>query len=205
MSRYTWLLDPGHGGFIDGRYQTKGKQSPKLPDGRKLYEGEFNRDVVSRIIELCKANNVKSINIVDSEQDLSLSRRVKKANSIQKENKNCIYLSIHANGFGNGTNFNSANGVSTFYHINSKKGAKLAIKLQDELVKSTKLKDRGAISNDKWASFYVLRKTSMPAILSENGFMTNLKEAKLLLSSDFRDKIALAHFETIMEFEKNGI
>ncbi len=28
MARYTWLLDPGHGGIIDGVYQTAGKSSP---------------------------------------------------------------------------------------------------------------------------------------------------------------------------------
>ena len=53
MSRYTWLLDPGHGGFIDGVYQTAGKRSPEFPDGSQLYEGEFNRDVVARIMDLC--------------------------------------------------------------------------------------------------------------------------------------------------------
>ena len=39
MSQYTWLLDPGHGGIIDGVYQTAGKRSPKFPDGSVLYEG----------------------------------------------------------------------------------------------------------------------------------------------------------------------
>ena len=34
---------------------------------------------------------------------------------------------------------------------------------------------------DKEANFWVLRKTVMPAILSENFFMTNRKECKLLL------------------------
>ena len=58
MSKYTWLLDPGHGGIIDGVYQTAGKRSPKFPDGSVLYEGEFNRDVVGRIIKLCQDNNI---------------------------------------------------------------------------------------------------------------------------------------------------
>jgi len=55
MSRYTWLLDPGHGGIIDGVYQTAGKRSPRFPDGSILYEGEFNRDVVKRIMQLALA------------------------------------------------------------------------------------------------------------------------------------------------------
>ena len=50
MSKYIWLLDPGHGGLIDGVYQTRGKRSPPFADGSILYEGVFNRDVVSRIL-----------------------------------------------------------------------------------------------------------------------------------------------------------
>jgi len=55
MSRYTWLLDPGHGGFIDGVYQTAGKRSPMFPDGSQVFEGEFNRDIVRRIIDLSRS------------------------------------------------------------------------------------------------------------------------------------------------------
>jgi N-acetylmuramoyl-L-alanine amidase len=134
MSRYTWLLDPGHGGFIDGVYQTAGKRSPEFPDGSRLYEGEFNRDVVARIMDLCSgrwgekgellmkgkkplrrkrwaANALDAINLVDTEKDISLRRRVSDANEIHREKGNCIYISVHANAFGNGKDFNSAKGV----------------------------------------------------------------------------------------------
>ena len=49
---YVWILDNGHGGIIDGEYQTPGKRSPKWEDGTQLFEGEFNRAVVKRIIKL---------------------------------------------------------------------------------------------------------------------------------------------------------
>ena len=41
-SKYLWLFDNGHGGIIDGVYQTAGKRSPKWEDGTQLFEGEFN-------------------------------------------------------------------------------------------------------------------------------------------------------------------
>ena len=41
-SNYLWILDNGHGGMIDGVYQTPGKRSPVWPDGTQLFEGEFN-------------------------------------------------------------------------------------------------------------------------------------------------------------------
>ena len=51
-SKYTWILDNGHGGVIDGVYQTKGKRSPKFENGDVLYEGVFNRRVVKKLSEL---------------------------------------------------------------------------------------------------------------------------------------------------------
>ena len=112
---------------------------------------------------------------------------------------------MHANAFGNGRDFNSAGGICTFHHYRSAGGAKLASVLQPALAKATNFKDRGIFANDRWANFYVLRKTHMPAVLSENGFMTNLKDATSLMSDEMRQKIAEAHFELIMEIEKDGI
>jgi len=65
------------------------------------------------------------------------------------------------------------------------------------------MSDRGIIANMEWANFYVLKKTQMPAILSENGFMTNLEDATNLMKDDFRQKVADAHFEFIKEMESS--
>ena len=59
--------------------------------------------------------------------------------------------------------------------------------------------------DDKEANFWVLRKVVMPAILSENFFMTNYNESQLLLSEEGRDRIAKIHFQMIQEVEANGI
>ena len=70
ISKLTVLLDPGHGGVIDGIYQTPGKRSYFDKDGKllplslgltyleknahyKCYEGEMVRDVVKRVKRLC--------------------------------------------------------------------------------------------------------------------------------------------------------
>jgi len=205
MSRYTWLLDPGHGGIINGVYQTAGKRSPKFPDGKVLYEGVFNRDVVGRIIKLCQDNDIDNINLVDTNEDMSLRHRVTKANLFHKENRNSIYVSVHANAFGNGKDFNSAGGICSFHHHKSRSGKKLAEILQPHLAAKTGFKDRGVIANDRWANFYVLRKTWMPAVLSENGFMTNLANAEALMTCCVRQKIAQAHFAMIQKVEESGL
>ena len=228
MSRYTWLLDPGHGGFIDGIYQTAGKRSPEFPDGSRLYEGEFNRDVVSRIMDLCSGMwgekgmyfkkdgapirrkhwdrfAVDAINLVDTEEDTPLRRRVSDANKIHREKGNCIYVSVHANAFGNGRDFNNAKGTCTFYHYRSATGEVLAKSLQKWLAELTPFRDRGIRANETWANFYVLRKTHMPAVLSENGFMTNFDDAINLMDPNVRQAIANAHYNMILEIEENGL
>ena len=226
MSRHTWLLDPGHGGLIDDIYQTAGKRSPAFPDGSVLYEGDFNRDVVRMILNLCNGHmidgtpyrrrrrrrrsgclppQIQAIDVVDSLEDISLRKRVSRANQIHKEKKNCIYVSVHANAFGNGKDFNSAAGVCTFHHYRSSGGLRLAESLQGHLASLTNFRNRGVRANDTWANFYVLRKTHMPAVLSENGFMTNFDDAISLMDPKVREAIANAHFAMIQEIEENGL
>jgi N-acetylmuramoyl-L-alanine amidase len=217
MSRYTWLLDPGHGGIIDGTYQTAGKRSPGFPDGSVLYEGEFNRDVVQRIMKLASGwapgrhrthyqlHAIDAINLVDTEEDMPLRERVNSANSLHRTKRNCIYVSVHANAFGNGQEFNQAKGVCTFHHYRSQSGARLGESLQRWLGELTPFRDRGVRSNDTWANFYVLRKTHMPAVLSENGFMTNFDDATALMDPEVRQAVANAHFAMMQEIEENGI
>ncbi len=62
MSNYLWIFDNGHGGIIDGVYQTAGKRSPLWPDGEILYEGEFNRGIVNRLMKLCTDSGIDCIN-----------------------------------------------------------------------------------------------------------------------------------------------
>lgn len=228
MSRYTWLLDPGHGGFIDGVYQTAGKRSPLFPDGSQFFEGEFTRDIARRIVALSdgsygnglrsrrlrnKVNRAKFsldvVNLVDTEEDVPLRTRVNTANQIHREKRNCIYISIHANAHGMGRSFKDpkakARGTCTFYHYKSSKGEVLAESLQRWLADLTPFRNRGIRANETWANFYVLRKTHMPAVLSENGFMTNFDDATLLMDPDVRQAVANAHYNMMLEIDENGL
>lgn len=202
-SNYVFLLDNGHGGVIDGVYQTKGKRSPKFDDGSVLYEGEFNRDVVNRISKGLTELGIEHIVLVPELQDITLGERIRRANKIQQEKGNTVLISVHANAYLN--DWNNANGVDVFYLEQdgkfSKTGKRLAELMQVFLVEATKLRDRGA----KGRNFYVLRRSSMPAILTENGFMTNKNEARLLMSDEFRQRVANAHINFITHIDRNNL
>ena len=58
---------------------------------------------------------------------------------------------------------------------------------------------------DQESNFWVLRKTVMPAILSENFFMTNSENChKYLLTEEGRDRVAKIHFEMIKDIESSN-
>jgi len=205
-SNYLWIFDNGHGGIIDGVYQTAGKRSPLWPDGEILYEGEFNRAIVDRLMYLCAYVGVECVNLVDTQEDMPLEERTNRANDICRERLDqggkCIYVSIHADGFSN----ESANGWSVYTSVgetNSDKVATiLASKAKDEFPNEYMRKDTSDGDVDKESNLWVLRKTMMPAILSENFFMTNSDNChNYLLSEEGRDRIAKIHFEMIQEIE----
>ena len=208
-SNYLWIFDNGHGGIINGVYQTAGKRSPVWPDGTQLFEGEFNRAIVDRLMSLCKANNIDAVDLVDTQEDIPLSDRTSRANSMAKSSdKPCIYVSIHANGFSD----EAANGWSVYTSVGETKSDGIATTLFEKALREFPgeymRKDTYSDGDvDKEANFYVLIHTTMPAILSENFFMTNYDNChKYLLSEEGRDRIAKIHFEMIQEIEaKNEV
>ena len=204
--KYHWILDAGHGGLHPEtrEYQTRGKRSPLFPKtsdfaGEVLYEGVRNRRVLKCLAELLFENNIDYTIVSEEWKDNSLGDRVRRANKIAETTPNCIYLSIHHNAYGNG--WNTAHGISTYHFPKSAKGYNLAKVFQAEIVAETNWRSRGV----KNANFYVLKNTHMPAVLTENGFMTNLKEAEFLMSDEGSYKITLAHFEAIKKIQEKGI
>lgn len=181
------LLDNGHG------RETPGKRSPIWKNGAQLFEYEFNRDMVNRIVLKCYYAGIRAVRLVPEEQDISLSERCKRANAwYEQTNGNCVLLSIHANA-GGGTGF------EVFTTPGQTKADPLATKLIEQLKQDfPEIKMRVDMSDgdpDKESSFYILKHTKAPAILAENLFMDSETDCKLLLSDDFRNRLANSYVE----------
>lgn len=192
------LLDNGHGSIINEIYQTSGKRSPKWNDGSQLFEGEFNRAVVNRIIEEMSLNNIPFVNIVPEYWDVSLKTRVNRANKYPA--KSSFYLSIHSNaGGGTGSEIFTSPGNTKSDRYATIFGEEFQTEFPDEKLR-TNWSDGDL---DKEANFYVLRKTKMPAVLTENFFMDTERECKeFLMTRAGRDRIANYHIEAIRKIQK---
>lgn len=204
-SKYTYLVDPGHGGLINGIYQTAGKRSPKFDDGSVLYEGVNNRDNANRLMDALEKEGIKSVDIINSESDVSLVERVRRANLLAKGG-NCVYISIHSDAHGNGSEWTPASGMSVYTSPGQTKSdefAQLVIdRLQANFGETVKWRtDKSDGDEDKEENFYVLKETSCPAILIEAGFHTNKEEATKMLSEDWKNKLTKSLVEAIKQWE----
>lgn len=188
------LLDNGHGGVVNGEYQTPGKRKD-WGDKGVVHEGEFNRAIVNGIIQELTFLRIPYVNIAPEYWDVRLETRVKRANKYPAGK--CFYLSIHSNaGGGKGSEFFTSPGDT--------KSDKIATIFGEEYKKefpNQKLRtDFSDGDLDKERRFYVLTHTRMPAVLTENFFMDNFEEYKnFLMTAAGRQRIINFHVEAIVK------
>lgn len=172
---------------------TPGKRTPPIPElnGRVILENEFNKAVALLLIEELKRCGFKTIDVSSTDND-SLADRVNRANQAKAD----IFVAIHYNAYDGKFDKYDPEGISVHIYPKSKEGRRLAECVLKYLKQGIKQKNRGIKENN----FYVLRKTTMPAILTENGFMDNKREAMLMLDPDFQEEVAIEHAKGICDY-----
>jgi len=206
---FTIILDPGHA------RDTSGKRSPySLQRVRpKIYfeEWQFNRDIVFRIKSLLENDGIDvfitTTSDKDGTKDVTLATRAKRANDYIKQfNRRGLFLSIHANAAGNGTQWMNARGWSVW----TTKGQNNSDKLADCLYEAAKecfpsvIKIRTETyedkDNDYEKDFTVIKKANMPAVLTENLFYDNIEDCTYLNTEEGKDTIAKIHYLGIIKY-----
>lgn len=163
-------VDAGHG------LNTPGKRSP---NGER--EWTFNDAVVRHAMNrLYEFQNVTILRTddVSGKTDIPLSARAKRANDFKAD----VFISVHHNALG--SVWGGHEGAETFImqpKDSNPKSKKLAGCVHPHIVRAMQTKDRGV----KDANFAVLRKTNMPAILTEGGFMDSSTDIKKMRNDRF--------------------
>jgi N-acetylmuramoyl-L-alanine amidase len=173
----TVVIDAGHGGFDRG-----GIPSNIIP------EKGVALDVARRLRSHLAAAGLRSVMTRSSDTFVTLDRRV----SIANAQRRAIFVSIHFNA----ARRVGATGIETFYC--SAKAKRLARLIQRNAMRTTSGENRGI----KRARYYVLRKSRMPAVLIECGFLTNPRDARRASSSAYRDRLARQIARAIIEFRR---
>lgn len=200
MSNRLWILGAGHG------EETKGKRSPgkKYPNDGKLgvMEYAFNRDVVNRIAEYLDILDIPYHILCQDDHSTPLGERVKIVNTMAEAwNWNAFYISVHGNAAGKG-GWSNARGFRVFSYGDCEEEEKYFSERICEHVKD-KVPAWTHKTRIKEAGFYVIKKpTKIPAVLTENGFMTSKEDAAFMDTKEGRQKIADYHIGAILDFEE---
>jgi len=172
------VIDPGHGGSETGAV------------GHGLTEADVVADLAARIEGRLVAVGVSAYltrgRLAADAEPPDESARAALANRLDAD----LVVSLHADGHPSA----QAQGVATFFYgagpsgASSAVGHRVAELVQDEVVARTDLLD-GRIDGKTWD---LLRRTKMPAIRLEVGYLSNPGDAARLADPAFRDTIAEA-------------
>ena len=173
------IIDPGHGGKDSGAIGIGG-----------VLEKDVILPISKRITEVLERNGIQVIMTRDSDYFVTLPGRVTMAEQANAD----VFVSIHANSAG--ANRPEVSGLET-YHYDS--GLRLAQIVHSKILQSLNVRDRKV----RKARFYVLRKTSMPAILVETGFLTGRDDVAKLRTSAYQNQMADAIAQGILQYLKS--
>ncbi len=171
-------LDAGHG------MQTPGKRCLKAIDPAETREWALNDRIADQVQGLLTAYDCTVIRVDDTTggKDVALSARVKAANNVKAD----MYISIHHNaGIGGGIG-----GGTVVYYCSSKDERRVqAMHLYDSVTARTGLFGNRSSKVIKYG-WYVVKHTTMPAFLIENGFMDSLTDVPIILSATHATRTA---------------
>jgi N-acetylmuramoyl-L-alanine amidase len=196
------VIDPGHGGLDPGTHSLYGGPQEK----------EYTLDWATRLGALLATNGWKVWLTRTNDIDLPISNRV----AFAEQKKANIFLSLHFNSAaddqtqegletycltpaGMPSNLTRGYGddLRTAYPNNAfdEPNLLLAMRVHKALLQSGATHDRGV----RRARFLgVLRGQQRPAILVEGGYLSNAKEARLIASSSYRQKLAGAVAQALL-------
>lgn len=183
-------IDDGHGA------NTPGKRSPERL-GPVLRENKFNSAVADYLKAELLRHGWQVVMTAAGDGDVSITQRYNAAAHAKAQ----ILVSIHANA-GGGT------GIECLYQEGSESGHRLARLVQEEVVASSHLRDRGlktkyTSADGSLQDVGILKGASrhnIAACLIECGFMDNPTDLKLLRSSEYRQACARAIFRAIYRY-----
>jgi N-acetylmuramoyl-L-alanine amidase len=170
------VVDPGHGGKDSG-----------APGLGGLLEKDVVLPISKRVAEVLEQNGVQAVLTRDSDFFVELQGRV----DIAERANATLFVSIHANSVDRRPD---VNGLEVYYYDS---GYNLAEVVRRSILQNiSTIKDRGT----RKARFYVLRKSSMPSILVETGYMGGREDNPRLRSPEYQNRMAEAIARGILRY-----
>lgn len=169
------VIDAGHGGDDPGKVGIN-----------NALEKDINLQIAEKVKTHLEENGIEVVMTREEDvmEDTKLEDMKKRVNLIN-EVKPAITVSIHQNSYSD----SSIKGAQVFYYADSEIGKEAATLMQEELRKIDSENTRQIKDNN---NFYMLKKTEVPTIIVECGFLSNAEEAEKLVSDEYQEEMAQA-------------
>lgn len=186
------VLDPGHGGYDPGKVGVNNalEKDINLAIGLKVRE-----DLVEKGYDVIMTRDADS-SMRENGSDLGkvqdLDARVKVIN----QSEAILAVSIHQNSYIT----EDVKGAQVFYYEHSVAGEVAAGIMQGALLTVEPNNHRQIKAND---SYYLLKRTMIPTIIVECGFLSNRDEANKLCDDTYQEELAASIVSGIEKYSKS--
>ncbi|HCT89828.1 MAG TPA: N-acetylmuramoyl-L-alanine amidase [Lachnospiraceae bacterium] len=184
------VIDAGHGGEDPG----------KVGVNRAL-EKDINLSIARLVEEKLRSENVTVVMTREEDQQLGQAdggsqkaADMRERCRIINESGAVCAVSIHQNSYTEP----SASGAQVFYYETSAEAQSFAAIMQRKLAEALDPDNHRECKGN--TTYYVLKKTNVPIIIVECGFLSNPEEADLLLTAEYQERVAQAVCEGILEY-----
>lgn len=194
LSNHTIILDAGHGNPDGGATNLNGD----------IKESDLNLQLVLKLQNLLESANCKVILTRSDENGIyaadAKSIREKKISDmknrveISKTPDAEIFVSIHMNKLEQ----TQYSGWQTFYKNKDEKSKEIAQNIQSNLNCFIENKNNREIKSI--SGIYLTKNVDIPLVIIECGFLSNKKEAELLSSTNYQDKLAWSIYIGLMDY-----
>lgn len=174
------VIDAGHGGDDPGKIGINGAK-----------EKDVNLSIARRVKDYLEKEDIRVVMTRETEDglyDADASHKkvqdMKRRIAIIEETAPDLTVSIHQNSYPE----EYVHGAQVFYYEGSVEGQELADKIQKRLIEGADPENKRQIKAN--SSYYLLKKTKIPIVIVECGFLSNRTEAEALCSDEYQDRIA---------------
>lgn len=184
------VIDAGHGGTDPGKVGING-----------INEKEINLQIAGYLKQYLEANDIEVVMTRESDEGLNDAdasnkkvQDMKRRIELIDKTEPAITVSIHQNSYPE----EYVHGAQVFYYTGSRQGQELAQYIQKELVAKVDPENKRQVkAND---SYYLLKKTGIPIVIVECGFLSNSAEAEKLCTEAYQKRVAWAIHMGILRY-----
>ena len=187
---FVVVIDAGHGGIDPGKVGVN-----------DALEKDINLSIAMRLKDLLEQNDIMVVMTREEDKDLASEHATNRKNEdlrarvqLIADTAPVVVVSIHQNSYPE----EDVDGAQVFYYASSEQGKLLGTMIQEQLKAEIDDNNHRIAKGNK--DYYILKRSSSPAVIVECGFLSNYEEAELLATKEYQEKLAFAIHLGILQY-----